>query len=60
MEADSSNPKRLTYSVTETAKVLGISRSSAYAAIHKGEIPSIKMGRRFLVPILALEKILQR
>jgi excisionase family DNA binding protein len=58
MEADS-NPKRLTYSVAEAAKVLGIGKASAYEAIRRGEIPSIKFGRRILVPVEALERRLK-
>lgn len=51
--------ERLTYTVEEVARMLGISRLSAYQAVHKGEIPSIKIGRRFLIPKRALERLLQ-
>ncbi len=47
---------RLVYSVEETAKLLGISRSSAYEAVHRGEVPSMRIGRRILVPKAALER----
>ena len=46
-------------SVREAAKILGIGRDSAYAAARKGEIPTIRIGRRLLVPIDALERMLQ-
>ena len=46
-------------SVREAAKILGIGRDSAYAACRKGEIPTIRIGRRLLVPIDALERMLQ-
>ncbi len=46
-------------SVREAAKILGIGRDSAYAAVHKGELPTIRIGRRLLVPIDALERMLQ-
>ena len=36
--------------VDETAKLLGISRGSAYQAVRRGEIPTIRIGRRFLIP----------
>lgn len=49
---------KLTYSVDETAKFLGVARNSAYEAIARGEIPVIKVGRRLLVPKVALEKLL--
>ena len=48
------NPDRLTMSVEEAGKLLGIGRSSAYGAIRRGELPSFKIGRRILVPRSAL------
>ena len=48
-----------TLSVEETAKVLGIGRNSAYEGVRTGEIPSIRIGKRILVPRLALEQILK-
>ncbi len=51
--------KRATYSVPEAAKRLGICRESAYVAVRNGEIPSIKIGGKILVPIEALEKMLE-
>lgn len=50
--------KRLTLTVEETAKVLGIGRSLCYDRIKTGEIPSLKFGRRLLVPKSALLKML--
>jgi excisionase family DNA binding protein len=47
-----------TISVEEAARQLGISRSSAYEAIRSGQLPSIKIGRRVLVPVAALERLL--
>jgi excisionase family DNA binding protein len=49
---------RLALTVDEAAKRLGISRPSAYEAARKGELPNIKIGRRILVPIAALEQLL--
>jgi excisionase family DNA binding protein len=46
----------LTYSVDEVAKLLGISRNSAFSAVLRGEIPSLKIGHRRLVPRAALER----
>jgi excisionase family DNA binding protein len=48
--------EKLTYSVDEVAKLLGISRNSAFSAVQAGEIPSIRIGHRRLVPRLALER----
>lgn len=43
-----------TISVERAAEILGISRSSAYRAAKKGEIPTFKIGRRLLVPTARL------
>ena len=42
---------RVTISVEEAAQVLGIGRSAAYEAVHRGEIPHVRIGRRYLVPV---------
>lgn len=49
---------KLTLSVGETAKLLGIGRNLCYDRVKTGEIPAIKIGRRLLVPRSALEKLL--
>jgi excisionase family DNA binding protein len=53
-----SNPTVLT--VVEVAKILRIGRLSAYQAIERGEVPSIRIGRRILIPRTALEQLLSR
>jgi|GEM_PF-888135 len=50
--------ERLTLTIDEAARALGIGRNSAFAAAHRGEIPIIKIGRRLLVPKVAFEKML--
>ncbi len=50
--------KCATYSVAEVAAKLGISRLSGYLAVSRGEIPSIRIGRRILVPKSAFEDFL--
>ena len=50
--------KKLTLTVDETAKCLGIGRNSAYEAVARGEIPFIRVGKRLLVPKAALEILL--
>ena len=42
--------ERLTLTVEETAKLLGIGRQLAYKRAKTGEIPVIQIGRRLLVP----------
>lgn len=49
---------RLVSIVEEVAQLLGISRSFAYEAVQRGEIPSMRIGRRILVPKVALERFL--
>jgi len=50
--------KAATMTVTETAAVLGISRSSAYECVRLGSIPSIRLGRRIVVPTQAIDALL--
>ncbi len=51
--------KRATYDVPEAARILGIGRSAAYEAVRRGEIPSIRLGKRLVVPRAALERLLE-
>jgi excisionase family DNA binding protein len=47
-----------TMSVEEAAEALGIGRSAAYECVHRGEVPSIRLGRRLRVPTAALRVLL--
>ena len=49
---------RLTYTVTEAAVLLGISRTSAYECVRRGEIPSLTLGRRVVISRVVLERLL--
>ena len=51
---------RLTWTITEVAQLLGISRATAYEAAHRGELPVHVIGRRMLVPRIALRRLLER
>ena len=42
--------ERLTLTVLETARLLNVCREAAYKGVHDGTIPSIRIGRRILVP----------
>jgi Helix-turn-helix domain len=46
------------FTVEETGKILGISRASAFAAAKKGQIPTLRIGKRLIVPRRALERLL--
>lgn len=45
---------RLVVSVTEAAELLGISRGLAYELARTGKLPSLRLGRRLVVPRAAL------
>jgi excisionase family DNA binding protein len=46
--------ERLVYTVAEAGELLGISRAFAYELVARGELPVIRLGRRRLVPKVAL------
>ena len=48
-----------TMSVEEAGRRLGVCRNKAYEAARAGQIPVIRIGKRMLVPIAALERLLQ-
>ena len=50
---------RLTYTVDEASKMLGLSRNSGYEGVARGDIPSIRVGKRLLIPKAALDRLLQ-
>ena len=50
--------EKVVMTVEQAAEYLGISRPTAYEAVHTGELPHIRIGRRILVPRAALEKLL--
>ena len=49
----------LTLTVKEVAAALNISRGLAYKAVKDGTIPTIRIGRRLLVPRQALDRLLE-
>lgn len=53
------NPERLVYNVAEAGKLLGLSRGLMYEAIRTGQIPSVKFGRRIVIPRAALLRLLE-
>lgn len=42
--------ERPTLTVDAVAEILGVDRKTVYAAINSGELPSLRVGRRILVP----------
>lgn len=45
---------QLTCTVETAGLALGIGRGAAYAAAARGELPTLRLGRRLLVPVPAL------
>ena len=50
--------EKLTYTVEEVAKLLGLSRSSMYQAIRNNSVPSLRIGGRILISKIELERLL--
>lgn len=57
--ADLSGPDApATISVEEAAPLLGIGRGTAYEAARQGQLPTLRLGRRLLVPVPRLLEML--
>ena len=54
----STSDTQLTLTVEEAGRLLGISRGAAYRAAACGQIPTIRLGRRLLVPTARLHQLL--
>ena len=57
-ERETAKPMRRVVTVGEAAAILQISRGAAYQAAKTKELPTIRIGRRLLVPLAALERML--
>jgi excisionase family DNA binding protein len=51
------NEPRLTLTVGEAAKLLRLSRAFTYELVARGELPSLRFGRRVVIPRIAIERI---
>jgi len=51
--------ERRTITVEEAAKELGISRALAYEMARTGKLPTLRFGRRLVVPQRAIERLLE-
>lgn len=49
---------RLVLTVDEVAYLLNISRGLAYELVARGELPAIRLGRRIVIPRVAMEELL--
>lgn len=59
MHASEEIIERKTLSVREAGLMLGIGRNKAYEGVADGTIPSIRIGRRIVVPKAALDRMLE-
>jgi excisionase family DNA binding protein len=50
-------PSQATLTVKNLADRYGIGLVSAYEAVHRGDVPSIRIGKRILIPKAALERL---
>ncbi len=51
--------ERLTMTVEQAGEALGISRATAYMLARAGGIPTIRLGRRLVVPLIQLKRMLE-
>lgn len=49
---------RSTYTVEEVARILGISRTTAYECVRRGDIQARRFGRRVVVPMTVVDRLL--
>ena len=56
---DKGKIRRETMTVPEAAKMLGISRGLAYEMARIGRLPTIRFGKRLVIPRRALERLLE-
>jgi excisionase family DNA binding protein len=48
----------VTVSVPEAARILGIGRNTAYVAARRGDLPTVRIGGRVVVPVYRLLELL--
>jgi excisionase family DNA binding protein len=51
---------RLTYTILEAAKALGVGKGKAYEMARTGQLPVLRFGKRLVVPRYALEQMLKQ
>jgi excisionase family DNA binding protein len=56
---DDRKPERLALSVEEASDLLGISKWLGYEMVAQGILPALRLGRRLVVPRVALERMLE-
>lgn len=56
---DAMDGEKLTITVDECAKMLGISRGLCFQMVHEGTIPHLRFHKRILIPKWGIERLLQ-
>jgi len=51
--------QRLAYSIAEAGQLLGLGQASTERLVALGRLPSVKIGRRRLVPAVALRRLIE-
>ncbi len=51
--------RRATLTVEEAGALVGIGRSAAYAAARTGQLPTVRIGKRLVVPTARLLRLLE-
>ncbi|MBW3647415.1 MAG: helix-turn-helix domain-containing protein [Actinobacteria bacterium] len=51
--------QRMTLTVEEAARLLGVSRALAYELVRDGEIPSLRLRRRIVIPRRVIDALLR-
>jgi excisionase family DNA binding protein len=52
-------PSRRAYTIEEAAATVGLSPAHIYRLAQRGEIRAVRSGRRWLVPVEALDELLK-
>lgn len=50
--------EKLSYNADEVKSVLGLSLSGVYEAARKGDLPSVRIGRRLIFPKQGIDRLL--
>ena len=53
-----SSTRKEFYSLNEFAKILGVSQQHIFNVIKRGEIKKVKVGKRSLIPVSELQRLL--
>ncbi len=53
-------PERRFLTVAEAARALGLSRAYTYTLVSAGEIPSVRFGRRVVIPARWIDQLAEK